>query len=138
MIAYDPFTEPWLEAFRREIDMSEEYREAAKGWVWPIVLALDPAHDQGHPEGAAIWLDLYRGDCRNAALLPPSEAAAPFVVAGGWKAWEAVLRGQLDPVAAIVSGRLRLTGALTTMMMHTRSAKALVDCASAVPTRFPE
>jgi putative sterol carrier protein len=48
------------------------------------------------------------------------------------------VRGEVDPVSAIVTGSLRIEGSLSTIMLHVRSAKALVECASAVPTFFPD
>ena len=49
------------------------------------------------------------------------------------------MRGELDPLAAVVTGRLAVVrGALTTLMLHVAAARALVAVARAVPTEFPD
>jgi putative sterol carrier protein len=64
---------------------------------------------------------------------------APFVLRGSYETWKAVMREGLDPVMAVATGRLALErGALTTLMLHTRSARLLVELARQVPTRFPD
>jgi hypothetical protein len=50
-----------------------------------------------------------------------------------------VLAGDIDPLFAIMGGRLQLrSGSLAGLMPHARGAKELVACAREVPTRFPE
>ena len=136
-----PFTQPWASAFCEAVNASTAYREAAKSWTWPLALVLDRAPELGYPADVAILLDLQRGECRSARVLSADEleaAAPPFRVSGDFAAWKEVNSGQLDPITAIMRKRLRLTGSLATIMLHARSAKLLVDCASAVPTEFPD
>jgi hypothetical protein len=50
-----------------------------------------------------------------------------------------VLAGDIDPLFAIMGGRLQLrSGSHAGLMPHARGANALVACAREVPTRFPE
>ena len=133
-----PFTPEWTEAFRQAINSSLTYRECAEDWAWPLALCLyrDPA--LGYPNDVAILLELNSGYCRSARLLPAGEAAAPVVIRGHYPAWKRIVRGELDPVGAIMEGQLKLEGSMSTIMLHVRSAKALVACASDVPTFFPD
>ena len=39
---------------------------------------------------------------------------------------------------AVAKGEVKLTGSLATLMFHTRSAKALVDCVRRLPTLYPD
>jgi putative sterol carrier protein len=71
-------------------------------------------------------------------LVSADEVDAPFVLRGSYANWKALMADGLDPVMAIVRGRLRLTGSLATIIRHVNAARALVDCARAVPTTFPD
>jgi putative sterol carrier protein len=138
MMSAAPFTPEWTQAFREAINSSVTYRETAEDWAWPLALCMlrDPA--LGYPEDVAILLELDRGHCRSARLLPAGEANAPFMIRGDYPVWKRIVRGEVDPVSAIVTGSLRIEGSLSTIMLHVRSAKALVECASEVPTFFPD
>jgi putative sterol carrier protein len=138
MATFRPFTPDWTAALREAINASTEQRAAARGWTWPLALVLDRVPAFGYPEDLAVVLDLHRGDCRGAALLPATQAAAPFTVRGEYAVWKRVLLGDLDPISAIMTRALTLEGSLVTMMAHSRAAKALVRCAAAVPTIFPD
>lgn len=134
-----PFTQPWADAFRDAINADESYRAASSGWKWPLALVLDPVAELGYPGGGAVELELSRGTCERATALAPDAVTAYFVLRGAYPAWKAIVRGELDPVTAVMTRRLALaTGSLTTLMLHSRSAKLLVACARQVDTAFPD
>ncbi|HET9985065.1 MAG TPA: hypothetical protein VFQ38_15805 [Longimicrobiales bacterium] len=134
-----PFTQPWAEAFRAAVNASASYREAASGWSWPVALVLDPpAPELGYPHPVAVVLDLDAGACRGVSLLPAAQAHAPFVLSGEYGAWKEVVQGVMDPVLAVARRRLRLEGSLARLAMNVRAARALVACAAALDTLFPD
>ncbi|MGZ8377405.1 MAG: SCP2 sterol-binding domain-containing protein [Gemmatirosa sp.] len=135
-----PFTQPWADAFRDAINADADYRAAASGWTWPVALLLDPPEPAlGYPEPVAVQVALDRGTAGEARMLPGSAADADIVLGADYATWKQVVRGGLDPVGAVVSGRIRLVrGSLMTLMMHVNAAKALVACAAQVPTAFPD
>jgi putative sterol carrier protein len=135
-----PFTQPWADAFRDAINADADYRAAASGWTWPVALLLDPAEPAlGYPEPVAVQVALDRGTASDARVLSADAADADIVLGADYPTWKQVVRGSLDPVGAVVSGRIRLVrGSLMTLMMHVNAAKALVACAARVPTEFPD
>ena len=133
-----PFSQPWADAFCDAINASVAYRESARGWTWPLALVLERAPEYGYAEDTAVVLDLDRGECRSARVLPAAHADAPFAVRGPYDAWKAVARGALDPVAGIMLRRLTLVGPLATLLAHVQSARELVSCAARVETDFPD
>lgn len=135
--ALRPFSAEWAAAFRDAINADAAYATAGKGWSWPIALSLvaDPA--RGYPEDVAIELDLSDGRCGAARVTTGDRASSEFVLRGDYDAWASVVRGDIDPVLAVVTGKLRLVqGPLTTLMLNTAGAKALLACAQQVPTAF--
>lgn len=132
-----PFTEPWAAAFCDAINASRAYFDSAQHWTWPLALVLDPAPGLGYPQGAGILLELDRGRCNGASVHEADKVSAPFVVRGEYATWIQIIKGELDPITAITRKRLQLEGSLATIMLHARSAKILVSCATLVPTTFP-
>lgn len=135
-----PFTQPWADAFHAVINADAAYRKAASGWKWPVALVLDPARpDIGYPDSVAVEVALDRGVSHGARVVPGATARADVSLAADYDTWKEVIRGTVDPVLGVATGRIRLVnGSLLTLMMHTGAAKALVHCAAQVPTRFPD
>ena len=134
------FSEDWVAAWAAAICESEEYRAAAQRWVWPLlfVLRADPAH--GVTADHRVWLDLWKGECREARMGTADDVArAGFVLSADAPTWREVLEGKLDPVAGIMRGRLKLEkGSMMTLAMHTGAARALVATAARVDAAFPD
>jgi putative sterol carrier protein len=84
-----------------------------------------------------MWLDLDRGVCRAAKIVPAAEAGtAPFVLTSDYGRWKEVLRKQLGPIAGIMQRKIALQGSLPIVVRFIKSAEALVEAATLVPTRF--
>ena len=137
-VPHPPFTQPWADAFRATINDDAAYRSAATGWQWPLALVLDGAQAFGYPATVAVRLDLDDGECREARVIEGADPEAPFILRGPYAVWKRIVTGELDPLAAVVKQELALEGRLHTLIMHTRFAKALVACAQAVPTAYPD
>ncbi len=131
-------SESWIEAYRSALGASGEYREAASTWRHgAIALAVEPAPALGLPEGFCVWLDVAEGRCHGARRVSLAEGAlAPFSITASYERWRDVLSCRLDPIAGMITRRLRLTGNLVTMIRYARSAKAMVQCATEVPSAF--
>jgi putative sterol carrier protein len=133
-----PFTQPWTDAFVAAINTDAAYKTAGAGWTWPLALVLKAAPEHGYPEDVAVELDLNRGTCDGARLVTGAHSECDFVLRGDYDVWKSVVSGELDAVVAVTMGKLKLVkGALTTLMLNTKAAKALVACAKSVPTDFP-
>ena len=115
-------------------------------WAWehnPDSGTTEPSGDacdsyHRYAEDHAMLLELEDGECRRADLVDPATVDAPFVIAGPYAVWKEVVRGKLDPIAAIMRRQMRLKGSIATLVQHLATAKALVGCATLTPTRFPD
>ncbi len=131
-------SDEWIATYADELNTSAEYRDAASTWTHgAIALAVKPAPELGLADGFCVWLDVEVGRCRAARRVSLAEAAAaPFCITASYARWKDVLSNRLDPIAGMVTRRLELRGSLVTMMRYVRSAKAMVRCATRVPSRF--
>ncbi len=125
------FSDAWAKACQAEINASETYREAAATWEDPVAFAIEGDGARG------VFVDLWHGECRQARTAVAGDIdRAPYVIAGDEAAWEDVLDGSLEPLNALVTGRLRLVkGNIGALAFHIRSARELVNCAARVQQR---
>jgi putative sterol carrier protein len=133
------FTEAWARACCEQLHESEAYRTAAAEWEGSIVLALaaDPA--QGVPEERRVFIDAHRGTCRGAHMASDEELAqATFVFSADVGSWRRLLGGELEPVAAVMQGRLRLVrGGLFALARFAQAAREMVAGAARAGGSFP-
>jgi putative sterol carrier protein len=128
----------WVEAYRAAIQASSEYKAASLEWTFgQVALVMPAAPAIGIPEDLGIWLDLERGNCRAARLVSREEAQkAPFVLTAEYRYWKQIIKKELGPVAGIMQRKVALQGSLPIVVRFIKSAEALVDCATRVPTLF--
>jgi len=137
-VAHDFPSSAWVDAYGAVINASEDYRAASAEWTHGSVALVLPAQPNiGVPEDVGIWLDLERGVCRDAKLVSREEAQrAAFVLTAEYQHWKAIIKKQLGPIAGIMQRKVALQGSLPIVVRFIKSAEALVDCATRVPTRF--
>lgn len=134
------FEADWTDVYRDRLRESEAYRKAAATWQWPLVLRILPDPSIGLPNGKAVYLDLYRGECRDARPASAEDLqAAPYVIAADAYSWKQVLEKKLEPIGGLLRGKLKLErGNMLTLAGYVQAAKYLVEAAQQVETIFPE
>ncbi|HEX8393174.1 MAG TPA: SCP2 sterol-binding domain-containing protein [Longimicrobium sp.] len=133
------FTEPWCVACCERMNESEAYGRAAATWEGTAVLVMtaDPAH--GIAEERAAWLDMHHGACRGTRLATDADrAGAAYVFQADPATWKRLLAGEVDPVASVMTGKLRLTrGSLFTLAKYAQAAREMVVAAGQAGGSFP-
>jgi putative sterol carrier protein len=138
-IAQHAFPSPeWVAAYSAAINASEEYRTASAEWTHGAVALVLPAQPAiGVPDDVAILLDLDRGVCRSASLVArPDAQQAPFILTAEYRYWKQIIKKELGPIAGIMQRKVALQGSLPIVVRFIKSAEALVDAATRVPTLF--
>ncbi len=137
MTSHEIFTDAWAEAYKDALNKNEAYAEAGSDWEGPMAFLVraDPAH--GLPEPRAVVLDLEHGTCHEAFSSSEKEAreAADYVIEGSRNVWLDVLDGKLQPLKALMFGKLKLKkGKMRDLLPYTKAAKEMVESAREVPT----
>ena len=137
-VGHDFPSPAWVAAYEQAINSSDEYRAASTEWTHGCVALVLPAQPAiGMPEDIGIWLDLERWTCRGAKLVSRAEAQqAPFVLTAEYRYWKQIIKKELGPIAGIMQRKVALVGSLPIVVRFIKSAEALVDAATRVPTRF--
>lgn len=134
-----PFPSPeWVAAYGTAINQSEGYRAASLEWTHGSVALIVSAHPEiGVKDAVGIWLDLDRGACRESKVVTAEDAQrAAFVLTSEYRYWKQIIRKELGPIAGIMQRKVALKGSLPIVVRFIKSAEALVEVATTVPTRF--
>lgn len=133
------FTEEWAQACCDALNRSESYRASAATWEGEIILSMaaDPA--QGVDADRAVYIDTHRGECRRAHVAGDEEMEkAAFTFRADPATWKRLLAREMEPVAAVMQGKLRLVrGNLFALARYAQAAKDMVAAAGEVGGTFP-
>jgi putative sterol carrier protein len=95
--------------------------------------------DKRFPGDVWALLDLWHGACRGGGPIDRARGqAARYVIAAPYSRWKDVVRGELDPLRAMVQGKLRVRGDLPTILRQVRAANELVHLLEELDTVFPD
>lgn len=132
-----PSTE-WVAAYGAAINASAGYRAASLEWTHgSVALIVSPQPEIGVASAIGIWLDLERGACRESKVVTADDAQhAAFVLTSEYRYWKQIIRKELGPIAGIMQRKVALKGSLPVVVRFIKSAEALVEVATTVPTRF--
>ena len=130
-------TEEWLEEYVKTLNENKAYEEAAATWEGAFRFIVWPDEAAGIEEEIILYMDLHHGKCRGYEMLPNREAKdSPFVYEGKYENWKAIVEGRLDPIKALLTRQMKLTGDRAAVMRATRAAKELVRTAQIIKTEF--
>ena len=128
----------WLDVYVQRINESSDYKEAAATWEGDISYVFEAEPDKGIPQEIWAWLDLWHGECRDAKYgVGQTEGdRAKFVIRAPYSRWKEIIKKELDPIKAMMQGKLKLKGDLPTIVRYVKAANELVNLAASVPTEF--
>ncbi|HEX6488329.1 MAG TPA: SCP2 sterol-binding domain-containing protein [Candidatus Dormibacteraeota bacterium] len=138
-MALQAFTPEWAEAYKQELNRSDVYRQAGKGWKWTVGLVTEAEPDKGVPEDVGLYLDLFEGEAREVKVVTADEARqCDFVITAPYSRWKEVMKKELDPTKAMLQGKLKLKGDLPTIVRYTKASQEMTECTSRLETTFPD
>jgi putative sterol carrier protein len=133
-------SEQWFRDFVDLINGSAEYAEAAGDWEeGDVALLIEAEPDKGVPTDVWALLDLWHGSCRGGGLVDEARGReAAFLIRAPYARWRDVVRGELEPVKAMMQGKLRVKGDLPAILRRIRAVNELVHLAGLIDTTFPD
>jgi putative sterol carrier protein len=124
----------WLTSLQEKLNSDPRYNEIAKRWEGDIVFDIRPAGSLQEP--LAMYLDLWHGKCREVEYEAPLERYPhpAFVLRSPYDNFTAILQGELHPMTAMMTNKLKVTGSMAYMMRHVPTVLDFVRCAREITT----
>lgn len=132
-----PFpTDEWIKALMVDLNESKSYAEAARKWEGDFSFIVEPGGTLN--ETVTLYMGLWHGKCRDAFEVTGRTDLKPaFVLKAPVANWKSVMTKKLDPIQAMMIGKLKLSGNMAMIMKNVRAAKELVESCTRIPTEFP-
>ncbi|MHA1270300.1 MAG: SCP2 sterol-binding domain-containing protein [Candidatus Helarchaeota archaeon] len=125
-------SQKWANEYCQALNNSQMYEEAAKGWgvgfEGSILIKMTA---QGEVEEDIVsFLDLKDGKCLGITLIEPGQSPPRepgFVLEGTFSIWRDLAFKKIDPVQALMTQKLKLTGDMGTIMKFSKAAVLLAE-----------
>ncbi|MDQ6771789.1 MAG: SCP2 sterol-binding domain-containing protein [Candidatus Dormibacteraeota bacterium] len=138
-MAIEAFSDEWATAFKDEVNASDAYRQAAKGWKWSVGLVVEAEPDKNFPAAKGIVMDLFDGAARDVKVGSAADAqACEFVITAPYSRWKQVAMKELDSTRGIMTGKLKLKGNLPTIVRYTKASQELTEATTRLAVKWPD
>jgi putative sterol carrier protein len=129
-------SEEWAKLYMEQVNANKNYEDAAKTWEGDFLFVIQTDAELKEPAGN-IYVDLWHGKCRGAALVKPGEdKKTAFVFSGPYGNWKKLITTKGDPIQGLLTGKFKLQGDMAKVLRAVRAAKELVETTGKVPTEW--
>ena len=128
-----PFpSEEWLIAFQDLLNNDPQYAKIAKNWEGDVLFEVEPEDPGVDP--AYFHMDLWHGECRgvNYYFDGQERPDSKFTLTATTARYKSILNGELDPLQAMATRRLRVKGNMAYLLKNVPVILDFVRCASLV------
>jgi len=138
-MAYPFPSEEWLRVLVDVLNSDERYAEVAKNWEGDMTVVIEPeggGERQDLP--VAVYLDRWHGKCRSARFIDLEKDKMPesaFTLRARIDNIQQLFTGQLDPIQAMMTRRLRVEGNMGYMLRNVPTVLDFVRCCQKVPIK---
>lgn len=121
-------TQEWLKEFESKLNSDDRYAQIARNWEGDMYFVIEP---EGNLKAQVVmYLDLWHGKCRGTEMVQDIQTHSPaFTLKAGYGNFARVLKGELDPMQAMLTRKLDVKGNMATMMRNVPTVLDFVRCA---------
>jgi putative sterol carrier protein len=124
----------WLEALVKALNSDERYEKVAAKWEADFMFVIEPDKGSSEPE-LQYYMDLWHGKCRNSFIVEPGKTDEPkpaYTMRATRSQFMQVLKGDLDPMQAMLTRRLRVEGNMAYLLRNVPVVLDFVRCAGTI------
>lgn len=127
-------SEEWLLELKDYINQDKKYAHIARNWEGDVMFHIEPSGALIEP--LCFHVDLWHGECRGVKMVPTGDLTeAAFDLTTSYDNIVKVLRGQLDPMQAMLTRKLQVKGSMPYMMRNVPTVLEFVRCAQDITDR---
>lgn len=129
----------WLQALKEKLNTDEKYAKIARKWEGDIMFKIEPGG--ALKERAYFYTDLWHGQCREAYGIQEDQVASlqpAYVLSAPYQHFSRLLLGELDPMQAMITRKLKVKGSMAYMMRNVPVVLEFVRCAQEIEAIFLE
>jgi putative sterol carrier protein len=128
-------TPEWLPALVELLNSDQRYAQIARNWEGDMLVQIDPGGSLIDP--IVYYLDLWHGKCRRAhPVVDESSVKAAFTLKAPYDNYVRLLKGELEPMQALLTRKLGLTGNMAVLMRNVPTVLDFVRCCREVTDAF--
>jgi putative sterol carrier protein len=125
----------WLQGLYDKLNSDERYAQIAKKWEGDMCVVIEPSGLL--TERVLYYLDLWHGKCRKVEILKDLSGVKPlFVLTATYENIARIMKGELDPMQAMMTRKLQVQGSMAYMMRNVPTVLDFVRCAREVTTEI--
>lgn len=125
----------WLEGLSKKLNSDAKYAQIARNWEGDMCVVIEPSGPLS--EQLLYYLDLWHGKCRKTEILKDLSSVTPkFVLTATYDNISRIMKGELDPMTAMMTRKLQVHGSMAYMMRNVPTVLDFVRCAREVTTEI--
>ncbi len=125
----------WFEALRDKLNQDENYNRIAQKWEGDFLFAIETGGAITQP--IYVYIDLWHGKCREVKVIQnPQEVKAAFVLSAPYPNYISLLKGNIDPMQAMLTQKIRVKGNMAVLMRNIPTVLDFVRCCREVTDGF--
>ncbi|MHA2021971.1 MAG: SCP2 sterol-binding domain-containing protein [Candidatus Thorarchaeota archaeon] len=143
------FSDEWLDLYKDALNANEAYEKAASWWTGDFIFIVKASGSLDHDVMA--YIGLTHGKCTDVKsvagadeyeIIEPGESASgdklavEYTYEADYDTWVEILKGDLDPIRGLLSGKAKIVGEMAKVLKATDAAKELVRTAGMVDTEY--
>lgn len=125
----------WLAVLKDKLNADERYGHIARNWEGDMLFLIEPEGTLIQP--VSFYLDLWHGKCRDAYILDNGHPLNPvFTLKGLYGNYKRLLKGELDPMQALLTRKLSVQGNMSILMRSVPTVLDFVRCCREITDSF--
>jgi len=129
-------SEEYIHAVMEVINNDQQYAQVARNWEGDIIFFVEPDGGvEGQDLPMTLYFDLWHGKCRQVRIIDPDTEELPdaaYTLTASRHNYLRVLRGELDPMQAMITRRLKVDGSMGYMLRNVPTILHFVRCCGLV------
>lgn len=125
----------WIVTLMDKLNNDEHYAQVARNWEGDMVFLIEPGGSLAEPR--YYYLDLWHGKCRDAYTLEDGmDRKAVFTLKAPYENYVRLLKGELDPMQAMLTRKLAVQGNMAILMRNVPTVLDFVRCCREITDSF--